>query len=108
MIVRKPTYFASIEWMAAAEGGRKAPPTGEGPDYMTTARFGAWTGNMPGEANFTLVAELVEKADAYHWRAKVAFLVDEAPHHLLQPGAKFEFYEGRRCVARGIIEEAAD
>lgn len=107
MIAENPTYFASIEWITAAEGGRNAPPTGEGSAYMAPARFGAWARNIPGEATFTLIAELVEKVDSYHWKAKVAFLVNEAPHQLLQRGAKFEFYEGRRCVARGTVEEAA-
>lgn len=33
----------------------------------------------------------------------MAFIVAEAPHNSLQRDATFEFYEGRRCVARGRI-----
>jgi len=38
--------------------------------------------------------------------AEVRFLVDEAPQHLLVPGAKFELYEGKNIVARGEVLKA--
>ena len=103
----KPEYFATIEWLSATSGGRAAPPTGEGPSYMAPARFGKWRGDSPDEASFTLIAKLVEKLDPYHWKAKIAFLIDDAPQHLLRSGATFEFYEGRRCVGRGTVSESA-
>ena len=99
-----PSLQATIEWVAAEAGGRKAQPPG--PTYMAPARFGPCTGNLPEEANFTLIAELVTQSDAFHWEASVRFLVAEAPHQVLQPGATFEFYEGRRCVAKGTLGKA--
>lgn len=58
---------------------------------------------MPEGATFTLIADLVERDGDFRWKAAVRFLVPEARHEKLMPGTKFEFYEGRRCVARGEV-----
>lgn len=99
-----PVCLASLEWATPKEGGRSAPPPG--PCYVAPARIGPWAGNLPEEATYSLVSELVQRIDDLHWEARITFLVREAPHHLLQPGATFELYEGRRCVARGRVAMA--
>ncbi len=35
--------------------------------------------------------------------AKIEFLMEEAPHELLQEGERFLFSEGRKLVAKGVI-----
>ena len=104
--------IAKIEWLTAAAGGRTSGPP-PGPTYRAPARVGSWTGNAPQDANFTLEAKLISKEDDFHWDAVMEFIVAEAPHNSLQRDAAFEFYEGRRCVARGRIidvlaKDAAD
>ena len=99
----KASFLATIEWLTLEAGGRQSPPSGDGGRYSAPARFGEWVGNQPASADFSLVAILEEKLDPYHWKARVMFLFDDAPHDRLRPGAKFEFYEGRRCVARGTV-----
>jgi hypothetical protein len=46
-------------------------------------------------------------ADSTDWLAQVRFLVDEAPHEILVEGARFELYEGEKCVARGTVIDAS-
>jgi len=98
------TYMADIEWLTSDAGGRKLPPPG--PTYSAPVRFEGESWDDWVKEAWTLVAELVEAVDAYHWKAKVAFRAQEAPHTRLQAGATFEFYEGRRCVARGKVTGA--
>ncbi|HWE40591.1 MAG TPA: hypothetical protein VG406_28850 [Isosphaeraceae bacterium] len=43
--------------------------------------------------------------DPSRWFAEVYFLFDDAPHELLRPGNEFELYEGKTCVARGVIRD---
>ena len=95
------TLPADIEWLSASEGGRQHPPIG--PSYRAPVRFGPWSGSQPEEATFTFIVELVDSSDAYHWRANVTFEVAGAPEEVFVPGATFELYEGRRCVARGRV-----
>ena len=91
---------AEIEWLPKDAGGRQSPPPG--PEYMAPARFEDDAESWPDGA-WTLVARLERARDPYHWTATVGFLMDDAPHHRLKGGARFEFYEGSRCVARGTV-----
>lgn len=103
---QKLLFSAAIEWISQEQGGRKLPPSG--PRYLAPARFGAWTGDGAEDAQFTLIADLVTKHGDFHWDAIVSFMVPDAPHQLLCLGALFEYYEGRRCVAKGRIKEPVD
>ena len=94
-------YIAEIEWLTAEAGGRKSPPPG--PTYSAPVRFEDESWEAWAKEAWTLVAQVIECSDAYHWKANVAFLVGNAPQERLMPGARFEFYEGRRCVARGRV-----
>jgi hypothetical protein len=35
--------------------------------------------------------------------ASISFLADQAPHHLIRPGEKFEVYQGHKVVGRGVV-----
>jgi len=93
--------LAKICWIPAADGGREHPPLG--PRYSTVARFDKEAEKWPHEA-WSVVAEFKEELDRSSGiLAELRFLVKEAPSHLLEPGSKFELYEGRRVVARGEV-----
>jgi len=93
--------MAKICWVSAAEGGREPPPIGS--RYSTVARFEQEAEKWPKEA-WSIVAEFTKKADALlNVEAELRFLAPDAPSHLLQPGNKFELFEGSRLVARGEI-----
>jgi len=83
---------ATIEWI-------RTPPSGIGRPYTTVAHFP----NCNYEGSWSLVVEKINGEDK-HWEAKVYFLAQEAPHHLLTHGAEFGLYEGFKCVANGQIK----
>jgi hypothetical protein len=93
--------IARIHWLPAAEGGRKHPPRGA--RYSTAARFEKEAEKWPQEA-WSIVAEFTKELDDSSCvEAEIRFLTPEAPAHLLEPGNRFELYEGRRLVARGEV-----
>jgi hypothetical protein len=95
------TWLARITWLTPEEGGRRHPPPG--PRYSAPARFEGQTPGAEG-ANWSLVVDLVSRPPgSTDWIAEVRYLVDEAPHELLRLGACFEVYEGKKCVARGVL-----
>ncbi len=92
---------AKIHWLKASEGGRTAPPAG--PKYSTVARFPEHAANWP-EVAWSLVLEWSNPQEVEtDMVVNVAFLSPDAPQILLQPGATFELYEGKRCVAIGEV-----
>ncbi len=97
------TRHARITWLTPEEGGRRVPPSG--PRYVAPARFDGQLAGPDG-ANWSLVVDRVSLRPGFNdWIAEVHYLVDAAPHELLAPGAGFELYEGKKCVARGIITQ---
>jgi hypothetical protein len=93
---------AVIEWISPEEGGRRSGPP-VGPDYAAPAKFLAYSDTWSLEA-WDLVVHKVECLGGPNkWLADVLFRVNEAPHVWLIPKAVFELYEGKRCVATGII-----
>lgn len=99
--------IARIHWIPEVEGGRKYPPFG--PRYSTVARFEKQAEKWPQEA-WSIVAEFTSKIDASSCvEAKISFLTQDAPAHLLERGNNFELYEGRRLVARGeVLKECVE
>ena len=92
---------ARISWLQENEGGRPRPPIG--PRYVTVVRFLDDETDFDGEA-WSLVVELPETPDPPRQMiADVSFLVDDAPHHLIHSGSKFDLYEGSRIVATGEV-----
>lgn len=99
------TRLARITWLTPEEGGRHQPP--RGPRYVAPARFEGQAAGVEG-ANWSLVVDLGSPpSGSADWIAEVRYLVDEAPHELLLVGARFELYEGKKCVARGVIISSA-
>jgi hypothetical protein len=91
-----------LHWRTPAEGGRHIPPTGQ--MYSTVAAFDPPTPNWPHEA-WSVVVEPVPTANSP--QCTLRFLADLAPHHVLQPGVRFELLEGARVVADGeVIDDA--
>lgn len=96
-----PTARAIIRWIPHARGGRTQPPL-ESVDYAAPARFesdpqeqlGAWSLRIV-QASELRGPEVIE--------ARVCFVVPEAPHNLLRDGERFEFMEGKKVVAKGVI-----
>lgn len=91
---------AMISWMSEEDGGRKQPPSG--PRYVTVARFEE--DEKSDDEAWSLVVDFEKQfKDPRIVLATVRFLVDEAPHHLLHRGSRFELLEGRKRVAKGIV-----
>jgi hypothetical protein len=95
---------AAINWLRAQEGGRSAPPTGEGPTpYSTIVKLGGLDDDWPPEQAWSLVVQKIAAPDEYTWDADVRFLAPGAPSEVLTPGRTFELYEGHRLVAKGTL-----
>ncbi|HWE02758.1 MAG TPA: hypothetical protein VG326_10140 [Tepidisphaeraceae bacterium] len=91
---------AMISWISAEAGGRAQLPTG--PTYSTVARFEEderWP-----ESAWSLVVDFQKRfKDPRLVLATVRFLNQSAPGILLHAGSRFELFEGRRRVAKGIV-----
>jgi hypothetical protein len=103
--IMKNPVKAYVSWVPAEKGGRRELPTG--PLYSTLVRFDD-DPHWPHEAWSLIVRCLTPFDDGRFWFSEVAFLVDEAPTHLLHQDARFQLYEGRRMTATGIILAATD
>lgn len=92
--------LARIRWLTFEEGGRKIVPPG--PRYVAPAKFHILN-TWPKEA-WSLVVEMLGSGDPGGSQlAHVWFLVVDAPEWVLVSGAKFEMYEGAKCVLEGEI-----
>ena len=97
--------LARIRWLPGAKGaGRR----------RRSARV-TWPPQVPvryrqlAHEAWSLVVDLVDRPHGPdEWLARIQFLVDEAPHHLIADHVHFELYEGKRCVAHGYVESPAD
>ena len=96
---------ARITWKRREDGGRTIPPNDAGtPPCAAIVYFPDSSESWPPSVIWSLVVENVEaESTEYEWLADVHFLVDEAPHDELRPLREFELYEGKRCVATGIL-----
>ena len=94
------TVLVNLTWTPEAEGGRRHVfPVGmryypiavvEGSENLGSL----WSSSVTNTQ--VLGRETV---------AELSYLVDEAPHQLLQPGKSVLLYEGPRIVAEGRIEK---
>lgn len=99
---------ARISWKRREEGGRRIPPNDAGTagtrPYAAVIEFPDSSGPWPPSCSWSLVVDKIESESSdYEWIADVYYLVDEAPHDELRPLREFELYEGKRCVATGIL-----
>ena len=91
---------AELRWFRIEEGGRQILPTG--PRFVTVARFERQERLSGDDWSLVITFTTNPNAERCH-RAQVEFLVEAAPHALLQPGTRFWLMEGARTVAEGII-----
>jgi hypothetical protein len=100
---------ARITWKRYEDGGRKTPPTGVGtPPYTTVVRFCDSNETWPPANAWSLVIEkIASQSTEYEWIADVHYLANKAPHDELRPLREFELYEGKKCVATGILLDDA-
>jgi hypothetical protein len=98
------TKRAMLKWMPKEMGGReKPPPCSVEYPFDPLIRFPDSGEPWPPEQVWTVIIRKVTVFESLEWLVEISYLVAEAPHHLLQQGAKFELYEGKTCVARGEI-----
>jgi hypothetical protein len=91
---------AIISWISAKDGGRKTPPPG--PQYSTLVHFeedpgwekGAWSLMVDYDKDFQNPRVVL---------ARVRFLSEDGPRDLLHAGSRFELFEGKKRVAKGIV-----
>lgn len=98
------TRIARIMWLTPEEGGRRVLPSGS--RYIAPARFEGQAAGTDGTdgADWSLAVDLLSHLPgSSDWIAEVRYVVEGAPHELLRLGARFELYEGKKCVARGVI-----
>lgn len=101
-----PNVRALVTWIPKNEGGRNIPPVG--PRYVSVVRFEEAMEAYSKNA-WSLVIEFARRpGDSLVVEAVVSFLMDDAPHHLLHPGGKFEIFEGSRKVGYGEVISVID
>lgn len=94
------TVRAMISWIPPERGGRGEPPPG--PKYSTVGRFED-DPRWPHDG-WSLVVEFDRSFDnGKYVLGRVSFLVDHAPHQLLDVGNRFELLEGAKRVAKGVV-----
>jgi hypothetical protein len=102
----KKQVRAKIYWLSPEEGGRSSLPIGL--RYVTVATFADGPELPP--ILWSLVVEASVSFKQNEWnRVVVSFLNPEnAPHHLLKQGQRFQLYEGKRLVATGEITNSLE
>lgn len=86
-----------LRWLSPAERGRKAPP--QGSRYFATIRFDA--APFADEEWSVRLDDLQSSGGGSE--AVVSFVSDRAPLDALQPGVRFQLFEGRWPVAEGFV-----
>jgi len=93
------TVSIKVFWVPSAQGGRSDLPKGF--QYSTVSKWPDQTDEEWLRSAWSVVLDFdrppAEQGSPSSARAR--FLADEAPEDWLQPGRKFELYEGRRKVA---------
>jgi len=92
---------AIIRWVPASRGGRSKPPM-DSTGYCTPVRFESDPQESRGAWSLRIL-EAIELKGNEVIDAKVKFLVEDAPHELLQEGERFELMEGKKVVAKGVV-----
>jgi len=93
------TARVTVDWTPPEQGGR-ATPVG-GPRYVAISRFDDDGPNWPDGA-WSVVLEFPQGTDPGSSPVIVNahFLMEDAPHERLRPGATFTLHEGRKEVGR--------
>jgi hypothetical protein len=95
----KKTVSAKVFWVPAAQGGRSHLP--KGLEYSTVSKWPDQTDEEWLRSAWSVVLKFEESPakQGSPSSARLGFLADDAPAEWLQPGRKFELYEGRQKVA---------
>jgi hypothetical protein len=88
---------ARLSWIPMSSGGRSILPVGIRYCPLLVMSRGDDTGVSWSASVFN------KEIDGGDSIATVAYLVDNAPHHLLKEGAEFALYEGQKIVAQGVV-----
>jgi len=89
---------ASIDWTPPEEGGRRVVM----PITMRYCPVIVFDREQSGDTLWSAEVYNTE-VEGRHSTAKVSFLMDEAPFHLLSQGNRFSLFEGQRVVAQGVV-----
>lgn len=94
------SHRVTVNWIPSQEGGRKSLPSGK--QYITTCRFQQDTDDTWYQEAWSMVLEFdtPPTQQGYSCIGKAHFLANNAPNNRLQPGSRFELYEGKRKVAK--------
>ena len=89
---------AQVEWIPVEKGGRQ----NKLPDNTRYCPIIIFPDSKTDEA---WSAEILTNSinDDNEATISISFLVSDAPFSLLEPNARFELYEGKRCVATGVL-----
>lgn len=93
---------AEIQWLSAAQGGRKHPPLG--PRYRSLPRFLTDPNGMLGNWSVEIVFIKTPTERTKMSVGTMSFISKDAPQQLLKSGARFELTEGRKIIALGEIK----
>jgi len=91
--------ICTINWLSPEEGGRNVPMAAN-IKYGPIIKLLNMTDHSKSWSADIYVQSQIEE---YKSIATLSFLVEEAPHELLQVGIDFELFEGGGLVARGTI-----
>ena len=98
-------YEATINWTRPEDDGRKSGVPFRMKKYAPIIGI---NGQIVFEGcSWGIICYSDEKLSAYTTHAYMRFLVEYAPPILFK-GTEFELYEGRKCVARGVIDKTSD
>lgn len=93
---------ARVTWLTPENGG--AARIGGKYVFRAPARFGPPVeAGGADEANFTLFVACAELLGAKTWLANVWFATPYAPPDSISPEVQFQLFEGRRCIAQGVV-----
>lgn len=100
--MKEPQYHAWISWLSPKKGGRDAVPLSRSRADVRFENQKTWP-----EEGWTLVIDSVKTFKNSRLQVvRIDFLVDEAPHHLIVAGTRFEILDGARVVANGMVVDA--
>ena len=99
-------YEATLVWATPEEGGRK------GPIPMENNKYAPLIG-IKGQMTFngcawSIICYNYEKTSDYTTRGYLRFLNYKRAPNILAKGTMFELYEGRKLVAKGVVEKITD
>ena len=99
-------YEATLVWATPEKGGRKGPVPMENNKYAPLI-------GIKGQKTFygcawSIICYNYEKTSDYTTRSYLRFLNYERAPNILAKGTMFELYEGKKLVAKGVVEKITD